>query len=238
MTLMQIFPFLRDLGPLSVLIRFLTACLCGAVIGYSRGRQQRPAGFRTHVLVCLGAASTVIMSQFSIEILGVPGDTMRVPAQVISGIGFLGAGSIIVTGRNHNHISGVTTAAGLWATGAMGLVCGAGYVECALLMCLIIYIVQVPLYRLDSRRVKLTHMLTTYVEVDSDLQLSKLMTALKEADIMLNTIDPFGPEGGEYDGYKLELEIMNRSLTPDEAMEHLRAIPSVRFAQRLDESRS
>lgn len=238
MTLMQFFPFLRGIGPLSVLVRFLTACLCGAVIGYSRGRQQRPAGFRTHVLVCLGAASTVIMSQFSIEILGVPGDTMRVPAQVISGIGFLGAGSIIVTGRNHNHISGVTTAAGLWATGAMGLVCGAGYVECALLMCLIIYIVQVPLYRLDSRRVKLTHMLTTYVEVDSDLQLSKLMTALKEADIMLNTIDPFGPEGGEYDGYKLELEIMNRSLTPDEAMEHLRAIPSVRFAQRLDESRS
>ena len=221
MTLMQFFPFLRGIGPLSVLVRFLTACLCGAVIGYSRGRQQRPAGFRTHVLVCLGAASTVIMSQFSVDVLGVPG-----------------AGSIIVTGRNHNHISGVTTAAGLWATGAMGLVSGAGFVECALLMCLIIYIVQVPLYRLDSRKVKLTHTLTTYVEVDSDLQLSKLMTALKDADIMLNTIDPFGPGGGEYDGYKLELEIMNRALTPDDAMEHLRAIPSVRFAQRLDESRS
>lgn len=238
MTLMQFFPFLRGIGPLSVLVRFLTACLCGAVIGYSRGRQQRPAGFRTHVLVCLGAASTVIMSQFSVDVLGVPGDVLRIPAQVISGIGFLGAGSIIVTGRNHNHISGVTTAAGLWATGAMGLVSGAGFVECALLMCLIIYIVQVPLYRLDSRKVKLTHTLTTYVEVDSDLQLSKLMTALKDADIMLNTIDPFGPGGGEYDGYKLELEIMNRALTPDDAMEHLRAIPSVRFAQRLDESRS
>ena len=238
MTLMQFFPFLRGIGPLSVLVRFLTACLCGAVIGYSRGRQQRPAGFRTHVLVCLGAASTVIMSQFSVDVLGVPGDVLRIPAQVISGIGFLGAGSIIVTGRNHNHISGVTTAAGLWATGAMGLVSGAGFVECALLMCLIIYIVQVPLYRLDSRKVKLTHTLTTYVEVDSDLQLSKLMTALKDADIMLNTIDPFGPDGDDYDGYKLELEIMNRALTPDDAMEHLRAIPSVRFAQRLDESRS
>ena len=161
MTLMQFFPFLRGIGPLSVLVRFLTACLCGAVIGYSRGRQQRPAGFRTHVLVCLGAASTVIMSQFSVDVLGVPGDVLRIPAQVISGIGFLGAGSIIVTGRNHNHISGVTTAAGLWATGAMGLVSGAGFVECALLMCLIIYIVQVPLYRLDSRKVKLTHTLTT-----------------------------------------------------------------------------
>ena len=64
MTLMHYFPFLRDLGPVSLLIRFLTACICGAVIGYSRGRQQRPAGFRTHVLVCLGAASTVIMSQY------------------------------------------------------------------------------------------------------------------------------------------------------------------------------
>ena len=235
---MHYFPVLRTLGPLPILLRFLTACICGAVIGYSRGRQQRPAGFRTHVLVCLGAASTVVMSQFSVEVLNVPGDVLRIPAQVISGIGFLGAGSIIVTGRNHNHISGVTTAAGLWATGAMGLVAGAGYIECALLMCLIIYVVQVPLYLLDSRRVKLTNTITAYVEVDSDLRLSKLMIELQEGNIMLNTIDPFGPDGEDYDGYKLELEILNRSISPEQAMAHLRGIPSVRFAQRLDESRS
>ena len=85
---------------------------------------------------------------------------------------------------------------------------------------------------------QLTNTITAYVEVDSDLRLSKLMIALQEGNIMLNTIDPFGPDGDDYDGYKLELEILNRSISPEQAMAHLRGIPSVRFAQRLDESRS
>ena len=120
---MHYFPVLRTLGPLPILLRFLTACICGAVIGYSRGRQQRPAGFRTHVLVCLGAASTVVMSQFSVEVLNVPGDVLRIPAQVISGIGFLGAGTIIM---QKHVIHGLTTAAGMWVAAGIGMAAAAG----------------------------------------------------------------------------------------------------------------
>ena len=238
MTLMQLFPALRGLSFWSMALRFLAACVCGGVIGYTRGLHQRPAGFRTHVLVCLGAAATVIMSQFSIEILKVPGDTMRVPAQVISGIGFLGAGCIIHMGTNRTHTTGVTTAAGLWATGAMGLLCGAGYLECAALMCLIIYLVQVPMYVLDSSYVKLRRTLMAYLELDADFRLSEIITALKDRQLQLNAIEPFGTQDAQHAGYKIEVWLEDRSLTPEAALESIRSIEKVQFAQRLDEIRS
>ena len=238
MTLMQVFPALRDLGFFSMALRFLTACFCGGVIGYARGLHQRPAGFRTHVLVCLGAASTVVMSQFSIQILGVPGDTMRVPAQVISGIGFLGAGCIIHMGTNRTHTTGVTTAAGLWATGAMGLMAGAGYLEGALLMCVIIFLVQVPMYRLDSSYVKLTTTVFAYVEMTPDFRLSELITALKENELHLNAFEPYGTSSTDYNGYLIEVGLENRSLTPDRAVEIIRMIDKVQFAQRMEQARS
>lgn len=237
-TLMQLFPALRSLSFWSMALRFFVACLCGGVIGYTRGLHQRPAGFRTHVLVCLGAASTVIMSQFSIEILGVPGDTMRVPAQVISGIGFLGAGCIIHMGTNRTHTTGVTTAAGLWATGAMGLLAGSGYLECALLMCAIIFVVQVPMYRLDSSYVKLTTTVFAYVEMTPDFRLSALITSLKEHRLHLNAIEPYGTSGEDYCGYMIEVGLEDRTLSTDQAVEMIRGIENVQFAQRMEQARS
>ena len=238
MTLMQIFPALRELSFFSMTLRFLVACICGGVIGYTRGLHQRPAGFRTHVLVCLGAASTMIMSQFCVEILNVPGDSLRVSAQVVSGIGFLGAGCIIHMGTNRTHTTGVTTAAGLWATGAMGLVAGSGYLECALLMCAIIFLVQVPMYRLDSSYVKLTTTVFAYVEIAPDFRLSELITALKAQQLHLNAIEEYGTRGDDYTGYMIEVGLENRALTPDRAVEIIRSIDKVQFAQRMEAARS
>ena len=238
MTLMQLFPALRSLSFLSMTLRFLTACFCGGVIGYARGLLQRPAGFRTHVLVCLGAASTVIMSQFCVDVLGAKGDVLRVPAQVISGIGFLGAGCIIHMGTNRKHTTGVTTAAGLWATGAMGLLAGIGYLECALLMCAIIFLVQVPMYRLDSSYVKLTTTVFAYVEMTPDFRLSELITSLKENQLHLNAFEPYGTRGEDYTGYMIEVGLENRALTPDRAVEIIRTIDKVQFAQRMEDARS
>lgn len=235
MTLMSLWPSLRGLSPMTLLLRLLIACICGGVVGYSRGKYHRPAGIRTHVLVCLGAASTVLMSQFSIEILGVPGDTMRVPAQVVSGIGFLGAGSIM---KNRNHVTGLTTAAGLWATAGMGLCAGAGYLECALLMCLIIYIALVPLYKLDAMHVKTAHALTVYMELAPDLRLSSLMKSLAKEGMQLSTIEPFGSSGENHRGYRLELEITERDLDVESAMKRMQALQEVQFAQHLSERRS
>ena len=232
MTLMQVFPALRELSFFSMLLRFLTACICGGVIGYCRGIHQRPAGFRTHVLVSLGAASTMVMSQFCVQVLGTPGDSLRVSAQVISGIGFLHMGS------NRTHTTGVTTAAGLWATGGMGLLAGCGYFECAALMCLIMYLVQGPLYRLDSSYVKKAVTLVAYVEFDSAFRLSTIIKELNHCNLQLNAIDPFGTRDDKHVGYKMEVELQDRSMSLDQAMNFICSIEQIQFAQRLDEVRS
>ena len=121
----QIIETLNDLNPWSVAFRILLAVFIGGCIGNNRERHGRAAGLRTHILVCLGAAMTTLMGLYATQCLGSSGDPMRVGAQVISGIGFLGVGTIMV--RNRSHVIGLTTAAGLWATACIGLAIGVGF---------------------------------------------------------------------------------------------------------------
>lgn len=234
MSFASVLAYLRALNGVTMLLRLLVAGVCGGVIGYSRGRLQRPAGFRTHVLVCIGAASTVIVGQYCVQSLGVEADALRIPAQVVSGIGFLGAGSILITGKYHNHITGLTTAAGLWASACMGLAAGAGYYECAIAMCAIIYVVLVPLFQLDNSYVKTLHTLMLYVELDAGTRLSETMRAMRADGILLNTIDPFGTPGEGYAGYKVEIELLDRNLAPDQAVAIVQSLAMVQFAQRIE----
>lgn len=108
----------------TLLIRLLTAVVLGGIIGVERGGNNHEAGLRTHMVLCLGSALVMITSICMAELYEVPQEVMRMSAQIISGIGFLGAGSIIATG---NKIRGITTAAGLWTTACVGLSVGAGY---------------------------------------------------------------------------------------------------------------
>ena len=108
-----------------VLIRIVAAGLLGGLIGIERGKHGRAAGLRTHILVSVGAAMTSLTSLYLSEVLGYTGDVARISAQVISGIGFLGAGTIMV--RNSSIITGLTTAAGMWATAAIGVATGYGF---------------------------------------------------------------------------------------------------------------
>ena len=113
-TVDDVFQFLREFNMVSVLLRILLAVIAGGIIGNERGRHGRAAGFRTHILVCLGGAMTSLCSLYVSKVAGMGGDVFRIPAQVISGIGFLGAGIIMV--KNNNTLAGLTTAAGMWVT--------------------------------------------------------------------------------------------------------------------------
>ena len=104
---------------LSTVLRSLAAVVIGGLIGSERARHGRAAGMRTHILVCLGACMTSMTSMFVSDVLGNNGDVFRIPAQVVSGIGFLGAGMIIL--KNNNIITGLTTAAGVWTTATIGV---------------------------------------------------------------------------------------------------------------------
>ena len=107
---------LREVTLLAVVLRIFLSVLIGGLIGLERGLKNRPAGLRTYMVVCLGACLVMLTNQYVCQVFGT-GDPVRMGAQVVSGIGFLGAGTIIVTKRN--QIKGLTTAAGLWASASM-----------------------------------------------------------------------------------------------------------------------
>lgn len=108
---------------IEILVRLVLAVILGGLIGLERAGTNHDAGLRTHVLVCLGSAIVMVVSE-NIFLDGYTADATRIGAQVVSGIGFLGAGCILING---NRIRGLTTAAGLWATASVGLGIGMGY---------------------------------------------------------------------------------------------------------------
>ena len=147
--MLWIFDFQRTgaVDLLTVSVRLFVALICGGIIGIERERKQRPAGFRTHILICLGAAMATLTSQYLILEHGLAADPARLGAQVIAGIGFIGAGAIIVTRRR--QVKGLTTAAGLWVCAIVGLSCGAGFFEAAILTTVIILIAELLFSRLE-----------------------------------------------------------------------------------------
>ena len=169
--------------PLSVgvvILRIALAVVLGGLIGLERGVRSHPAGFRTHILVCVGACLAMLTNQFVFEGIGSPGtDPTRIGAQVISGIGFLGVGTIFMAGRN--SIKGLTTAAGLWASGAIGLAAGIGFYAGAVIAAIIVLAVLGLFPLFETTMYKRARGLRLYVEFDS-IESEKAFTAHIEAE--------------------------------------------------------
>lgn len=168
------------------IFRLLLALLCGGILGIERGRKKRPAGFRTYMLVSIGAALVMMTNEF-ISIEYSSGDPARMGAQVISGIGFLGAGTIIVTG--HNRVKGLTTAAGLWAAACIGLAIGVGYYAVAIISCMLIFAVMSLLHSFDERVTATTKVLDVYVEFERLNNLGKFIEYLKKLEIRISDLE-------------------------------------------------
>ncbi len=156
--------YLRDLNLVSVIFRVVLAILIGGVLGIERERKNQAAGFRTYILVCLGATMVMMTNQYVYKVFEI-GDPVRMGAQVISGIGFLGAGTIIVTGKN--KIKGVTTAACLWAAACSGLAIGIGFYEGAILCGAVIVIIMSVFQAFDVWTRKQSKFIDVYIEYDS-----------------------------------------------------------------------
>ena len=140
------FPWLLEPNLLTLIIRTLLAIICAGVIGFERDAHGSAAGLRTHILVCLGAM--IAMSTGVFAATHFSGDASRIGAQVVSGIGFIGAGTIMV---NRGHIKGLTTAAGLWTSACIGLAIGTGFYEAAIVGSIAVLIVERWLKRLKKR---------------------------------------------------------------------------------------
>ena len=135
--------------------RLLLAVVFGGIIGTERGKHGRAAGMRTHILVCIGATMTTLIGEYVTFVLGMSSDPVRIGAQVISGIGFLGAGMIMT--RGGLRVKGLTTAAGLWATATIGLALGIGFYSAAIIAVFLVYTTNkvLPMFekitRIDTR---------------------------------------------------------------------------------------
>ena len=190
--------YLRQLNIVSMMLRIILALLMGGLIGMERERKRRPAGFRTYMLVALGAALTVILSQYLdyminnpwAEInasIGVKTDASRFGAQVINGIGFLGAGTILVTG--HQQVTGLTTAAGLWASACTGLAVGAGFYEGVLVAFPLIFLSIRVFPIVDVMIQEFSRDINLYIEFSSINQVGEIINHLKAQDVQIYEVD-------------------------------------------------
>ena len=191
--------YLRELNIASIFVRLLCAMAFGGAVGIERGRKRRPAGFRTYMLVCLGAALTMLLSQYvvymqtgpwaeQIRDLGLKNDVSRFGAQVINGIGFLGAGTILVTG--HQEVKGLTTAAGLWASACAGLAIGAGFYEGTVLCFLLVFLCIHAFPVLVEQLLAHARNMNIYVELESIKDIGELIHVLHDHNIQIYDVEP------------------------------------------------
>ncbi len=184
---------LYSINDSSIIIRLLLAVVLGGIIGFERGRSGRPAGLRTHILVCLGAVLAMMTNQYIYEEFGVS-DPARMGAQVISGIGFLGAGTILVTGRH--QVKGLTTAAGLWATACMGLAIGIGFYKAAIAACVMITFATFVLHRFDNFLISKSKVMDVYIEFSNTMPITTVLDAFKSLQVSIETIEVMKPTYG------------------------------------------
>lgn len=177
---------LTEVNIVSTAIRLLLALICGGILGIERGRKKRPAGFRTYMLVCVGATLVMITNQY-IYTQYSNTDPTRMGAQVISGIGFLGAGTIIVTGKN--RVKGLTTAAGLWAAACIGLSIGIGFYSGAIIGCILIFVVMSALHRLDERMTSSAKIINLYIELSQMSDVGHFMKFAKEQELKVSEVE-------------------------------------------------
>lgn len=213
---------------INCIVRILLSICCGGVIGIERGKCNQPAGMRTHILVCLGATIVMLTSDYIFSKWN-SGDPARLGAQVISGIGFLGAGSIIVEGRT--KIRGLTTAAGLWVAACIGLAIGIGFYAGGILSTIAVYFV---ISKSKSIAEHFTHndfLVHIYVEFEHTELIKEIKDFAKKMqfeiiDIKVNDIS-------ETDIYNAIITLKSNNRNIDSILEYMKLISGVRKANYI-----
>ena len=161
-----VYEYLLAFNPVTVVLRVLMAALAGALVGLEREFHGRAAGMRTHMMVALGAALAAMIGLFTVNELGISSDPMRVGAQVISGVGFLGAGTILLRGGG-SRITGLTTAAGLWTAASIGLAVGIGFYVGAFMTVIAVMLTFTLITSLERFLNRKRRRMAVYLELDS-----------------------------------------------------------------------
>ena len=214
-----------------VCIKTILSLICGGIIGLERGRKKRPAGFRPYMLVCLGATLVMMTNEYLWEIYGT-GYMARMGAQVVNGIGFLGAGTIITT--NHNKVKGLTTAAGLWAAACIGLAIGSGYYEGAIIGTLMIVVIMVVLHSFDRRVVASAKIVMIYIEYTKVSAIRRVTAFAKENQIIIDDIEMESPDITRTTNSAAVLYFKLPKKSPhEELINHISELEGIVYAEEL-----
>ena len=190
--------YLRELNMCSMMLRIVLAMIFGGLVGFERERKGRAAGFRTYMLVALGAAVTMILSQYmdymlntawreACELIGQRTDVVRFGAQVVNGIGFLGTGTIFINSRR--EVKGLTTAAGFWASACMGLAVGAGFYEATIVAFLLIMICMWLLPYIENSIMSKSMNMVVLLVTENIENLSSIISFIKREDIRIYEVE-------------------------------------------------
>ena len=214
---------LTDFNVISILVRLLLAVIVGGLIGSERGKHGSAAGLRTHILVCIGSAMTALTGLYASNTLHASDDILRLAAQVISGIGFLGAGMIIV--KNGNVVTGLTTAAGMWATAAIGIALGFGFYVGALVATVACFFTTAVLTRMERKRKETTHI---YIEIELTKKINDILYKVRtelDVDALIETVEPKSNVGNTVGVYVT----VSNLRTVEEIKNHIDGIDGIVF---------
>lgn len=179
------------LDAVTVLVRIGLSMLLSGVLGFERTRKGRAAGFRTYMLVCISAAVIMMTAQFIYQKYGST-DISRLGGQVVTGIGFLGAGTILITG--YKQVRGLTTAAGLFASACMGIAIGIGFYSGALMMCAAMFIVMTFFNYLQARWVRRSKRIQLYIVFENISNIGDFLELAHSHGIKVSDFETIRPE--------------------------------------------
>lgn len=220
----------ESINLVSVLTRLTIAVILGGILGFERGRKRRPAGLRTYMIVCLASALVMITGEYLTERYQT-GDPARLGAQVISGIGFLGAGTIIVTSK---QVKGLTTAAGLWAAACLGLAVGAGFYMGSIVAGAFLLLIMSMMQKIDRYLCLNSNHIHFFAEFKTMEELGSFIEQLREMGCQLDDLE-LNSRGGytDYVGATFWVK-MDTPINHIEAIQKMSRIKGVKYLEELE----
>ena len=222
---------LREVTYFAVALRIFAAVIIGGILGLERGMKNRPAGMRTYMLVCVGSCVIMLTNQYIYQVCGT-GDPVRMGAQVVSGIGFLGAGTIIVTRRN--QIKGLTTAAGLWTAAIVGLALGGGFYEGGIAATVLILLAELLFSKLEYRMLENAPEVNLYMEYSGKPCLEQVLKLYRERELkVLNMEITRSTESETHNACAIFTLRLNKRCSLEVLLANMNAIPGVVSVEEL-----
>lgn len=229
---MNILTYCENFSIGSAFLRLIIAALLGGLIGIQRGTRRRPAGLRTFSLVSLGAALSMVTNEFLVQTYGSCVDPTRLAAQVISGIGFLGIGTIIITGKN--SVRGLTTAATLWVTATLGIAIGAGFVIGGLVAFALIMLNICILTKISRFQEKYNRMIGLSIELDKNEGAQEVLAYIHSHQYAITTIEKNRKPAVVAKASVILLELdMKKRHSHDELIQELNQLKSVYYVEEI-----